>query len=262
MSNLARRLLAIVILLAASSKGACAFAILNYDFDAGVDPVPNLGTLGSAYDGARSGGATFVTRGTGLAMSFDGDQDFVTPLGSPSAFHFGTADFSLRAVIRTSISEPGVDSRRFIAVFDNTGPQPKFALGVHRGTGQVTFGLADGASAIEVRSPFAVNDNLEHSILAVRNGSLLKLWVDGVFASEIIPGGFGSISPPPAVRFRVGGRSVPGNPGDDFMGVIDNFEVHDAALNDVPEPGSLTLLVPGLAALGGVAFRSRCRRPR
>lgn len=248
------RWFALAALLGLIPVGTCGAAlILDYTFDDQSDPTANSGTLGSAYDGDLQGNATFAAFGSGFALSLDGDvnnDSVVIPQGSESAFDIGDSDFSLFARFQTSFSDTNASRLRALFWKQGTGVNPYYALGVRQENGLGQFSLADGTQAVSIFSTMALNDGTPHTMLAVRKGNELRLFVDGLLdGTTTLPGGFGSTNNnEPLV---IGGRTL--GSSDDWAGLIDEVRVFDTA---IPEPS--TLLLAGL----GLAIQATRRRQR
>ncbi len=237
--------------------------ILSYSFDDQQNPTANDGSLGPSHNGQLDGDTIFVSFGAAFAVSFDGSGDHVIPTGSQSVFNMGEGNFSLAATVSTSYSEPGNSNCRFVITKQNSGNLPSYSLCVRRDTGLVSFSIANGSAFLFASSTTAVNDGESHDLFAVRNNSLLRLYVDGILeSSAAIPGAFGSTnnSNPLVIGGRTPGPWV--DPGD-FIGIIDNVRIYNAALAPPSIPTISewgVILMASLLILAGAVVVSRRRR--
>ena len=229
--------------------------LLHYTFDDQSDPTLNTGTLGTTFNGDLQGNAAFAQFGGGFALSLDGDvsdNSVVIPLGNESAFDIGDSDFSLFARFQTTYSDPSSSAVRSLIWKQNVGSNPNYSLSIFNDTGFAQLALADGSQYITLVSNVALNDGATHTLLGVRHGNQLGLFVDGALETTMaIPDGFGSTNNNNALV--IGGRTLSNN--DDWVGLIDEIQVHDSAVANIPEPA--TYLLAGLASLAGIC---RCRR--
>ncbi|UYV13327.1 MAG: LamG domain-containing protein [Phycisphaera sp.] len=233
------RLLAAAGLLAcaASALGQGADPILHYDFDDGLRPTANLGTLGPAYDGQIGGGIEFVPFMGGLALGFDSTGDGqVRPLGDEDAFDLADGDFSIAVTVVTSNTEPGAEGGRFVVNKEKSGSDDGWALTVRRDDGVATFSIsADGVLGVGLRSVTPVNDGRAHEVVAVRVDDRLAMAIDGVIEAVVrIPAGFGSTAQND-FELSIGGRGrFSGSPttgaNDEFLGTIDQVRIYDTAI--------------------------------
>ena len=247
--------LAVSAALSLLSSSAAASALLEYSFDDGADPTANSGTLGSAYDGDLVGNAFLIPSGGGFSLFLDGDvndNSVVLPLGSESAFDIGDGNFALFAAFQTTLVEPLNSNLRALISKESLGDDPGFGFGIRPDTGLASFYLADGTQTISVDSTTALNDGALHTLLAVRDGNLIGLILDGILEATLeIPVGFGSTNNDG--NLVVGGNTL--GTDDDWAGQIFGIGVHGVALMAIPEPSTAALVGLGLVALRGVRRR-------
>ena len=252
---------ATIVLCLCPSAECYSALILEYTFDDQSDPTSNSGTLGPTYDGDLQGNATFEPFGGGFAVSLDGDvspNSVVIPEGSESSFDIGDSDFSLFARFQTSYSDTSTSRVRSLIWKEAQGSDPMYVLGVRQETGQAQFSLADGVDFVNVDSTTALNDGLTHTLLGVRQDNLIGLFVDGVLdAVTTIPGGFGSTNN--NNDLVIGGRTVSSASG--WVGLIDEIQVHDTAVENIPEPSALLSAGLSVFVLGLWRKPHRSRKP-
>lgn len=221
--------------------------LLWYDFNDALVPTQNRGSLGSGYDGDLEGDAHFVPFASAFAVAFDGDSDWVIPIGSESAFDIGDGDFSLFArVVTTHVDATCGDAERGLIWKERTGgsnPLPGYTLGVIKASGLPRLVLHAPTPVVWVIGTMRVNDGQTHDILAVREADTLLLYVDGVLdASAAVPPGIGSTNNDQLLV--IGGRTLPGvgcTFTDDFDGIIDEIRIYDEAVT----PGDIVSAVDG-----------------
>lgn len=213
--------------------------LLHYDFDDMSAPTANGGTLGSAYDGLLSGDAAFVPFGSGAAVLFDGDSDFVLNAGDEDAFDLADGDFSVFARISTTVVDPSCGTaERGVVWKERVGGAaiPGWTFGVIKATGVIRLSLFTSTPSADVSLMGAtpVNDGAPHEILGVRRGNAIELYVDGFLDGTKTLGSLPSTHNDNALV--IGGRTlaVPGCTGmDDFDGVIDEVRIYDVAVDVV-----------------------------
>lgn len=213
--------------------------ILHYTFDDGSDPTSNSGTLGASYDGDVQGNTIFAPFNGDQGILLDGSNanSVVIPLGTESAFDIGDGNFSLFARFQTTFFDDSAPRIRGLLWKQATGNNPTYSLGVGQENGLAQFTVADGLGFVSVIGSSPLNDGLTHEVLAVRQGNLLGLLVDGVLdATSTIPPGFGSTNnDEPLV---IGGRTL-GNT-DDWTGLIDEIKVWNEAISELPPSISIS----------------------
>ncbi len=226
--------LAILIALMAGAPGATrAEPILWYDFDNPIDPARNLGTLGAAWDGDLVNEAHYTAFGSGFAVGFDGNGDWVLPLGSESAFDIGNGDFTLFTRMQTTLLEtncPGAE--RGLVWKEKTGVNPGYTFGVIKESGLPRATLADGATFLQAVGSVPINDGAPHDLQVVRRGNALLVFQDDrLTATAGVPLTFGSTNNDN--RLVIGGRTLAaaGCSGmDDFNGLVDEVRIHAEAV--------------------------------
>ncbi|MEZ6244194.1 MAG: GC-type dockerin domain-anchored protein [Phycisphaerales bacterium] len=210
--------------------------ILRYTFDDMANPTANTGTLGAAYDASVGPGIVFVPFAGGFAIEKSAPLDSqVVPLGAEGVFDLADANFTVRATISTTYLDPDVTGGMFVVTKQLIGNDPGWYLMVQRNSGLARFGLADGTQSLALFSCTSVNDGLPHILTGVRDGDRVALLVDGVVESAgRVPSNFGSTSDNPdalAISGRALGNGTPTTGlNDEFVGLIDDVEIYDAAV--------------------------------
>ncbi len=184
----------------------------------------------TAYDSAGNNdgtifGATWTTGQIGSALSFDGINNYVD-VGDPGdgSLDFGTADFTLSAWFKTSISAPG-----FFVCKRAKGYYAGYDFYIQQ-EGRIFARIADGWSVPDARTTEGFNDGLWHHAAAVydRDG-VIRIYVDGV--SKATSGSIkwiGNVNN--SEPFTIGDRNDPGHHYY-FDGTIDDVRIYDRALS-------------------------------
>lgn len=227
------RLAILIALLAGAWEAVPAAPILWYDFDNPVDPARNLGTLGAGWDGDLVNEAHYTAFGSGFAVVFDGNSDWVLPLGSESAFDIGNGDFTVFTRMQATLLETGCPgAERGLVWKEKTGVNPGYTFGVIKESGLPRLTLFDGAASVTAVGSVPISDGAPHELQAVRRGNALLVFEDGrLTATTGVPVSFGSTNNDN--RLVIGGRTI--NAAgcsfmDDFNGLVDEVRIHAEAV--------------------------------
>lgn len=198
--------------------------LLRFTFDEQTAPAPNSGASGSSYAGDLAGGFSFVPLGSGFAVALD-DGSSVTVQGDENTFDLAQGDFSIRFAGRVS---PGTGSALRALVAKGRSDSRGFGLYLEPSTGRARLRI-EGDEEASVSSSARIDDGAMHDILAVRSGSQLHLYVDGLLSqSASIPGGSGN--PENSWRLTVGKGNSGGPHAQGFAGVVDLVAIYDRAV--------------------------------
>ncbi|MBL7959178.1 choice-of-anchor D domain-containing protein, partial [bacterium] len=161
----------------------------------------------------------------GNAVSFNGSDYILT---SPTLGNFGTSDFSIEAWIKTAATTSAIAGKRHDASNGNF-----FVFGIN-GSGQVNLEVDQDLSGTfygAVTGATPVNDNQWHHVAAVRTGTNLSVYVDGVLdGSAVTPLANVNNADP----LSIGARGVDGvNYVFYFNGEIDELRLWDYARNSI-----------------------------
>lgn len=186
----------------------------------------------SRNNGTPQNGATFGAGQVGQAFSLDGSDDRVT-VGNPSNLNFGTGDFSVQAWVRTSFL--GGTFSDFILSKMSVGNDVQFYLTYNAGsTGFPIFTMGDGSTTSSAFGTTNLADGNFHHLAGVREGTTLRLYVDGVqVGTATTPSLFNASSSNNVV---IGGRD---NTDFDpfFNGTIDEVQLFNRALSSAEIQG-------------------------
>lgn len=283
-----RALIATAALAAFGAGQASATLVAHYDFNESSgatvldDKVGTAdGTVSNVNFVASTAGAP-GSSGFGNAGAFNGTSSMVSfGTGShPSSFDLGTGDFTISGWLRTpDNTETGVAGNRpvFGAIdYNNAGWMFEIGRDDRSYGDRVMFTVR--ASPVQVVSNAELTDNQWHWVAVVSSGGTLTMYVDGVRQSNtdwpgsVSTGGV-SASAPPAHPAYFGENPDIASTSVNYAGELDEWRIYNHALTgatdgsgnltggelfdvwqqNVPEPGSLSLLLIG----GALALRRR-----
>lgn len=173
----------------------------------------NLGTLG--------GNANFAAGKVQAAFNFDGDDDFVS-IADNDTLDVQTGDFSIDGWVNLRSSR-----EHFIGGKDNCNIN-SYALTVGADN-KPRFRVHGSDGSFEVVAANAVTLNAWHHLAAVKEGTNIKIYVNGILAgTEAVTGTFAANDQ----NFRIGGRAADGESCSlvSTDGLIDELDVFDRAL--------------------------------
>ncbi len=128
---------------------------------------------GNDIEGTLNGGPTWVEGRFGAALEFDGTDDHVD-CGNPGILDFGTSDFTISAWVRTS----GGSYRTVYGKGGDDGGGIRCHLAVDGSVGRII--VDDDADKKDPTGSILVGDQQWHLLVAKREGTNLRLYVDGV----------------------------------------------------------------------------------
>ena len=176
--------------------------------------------------GTLVNGAGFATAVVNQGFNLDGVNDFVR-IGNPTALNFGTGDFSVQTWVKTSFR--GGSFNDYIISKSNVGNDAQFVLSYNAGgTGFPSFLMSDGTTNSLASGTANLADGIFHHLAGVREGTTLRLYVDGVqVGTATTPSLVNATS---ANNVVIGGRD---NPDFDpyFNGIIDEVQFFNRALS-------------------------------
>jgi prepilin-type N-terminal cleavage/methylation domain-containing protein len=172
-------------------------------------------------------GATLLDSGcvSGKCMSFNGTTNYID-LGSYTilpALQFGTGSFTIGAWVKTSASG---------RVIDIYSCQQDIYLVVASNKANFTVRHNTAISAI---STSTVNNNVWHSLVGVRNGDEVAIYIDGIKETSL--SGALNFSVPYSsnqARWRIGTSNACGDPytlSSVYGGYIDDVRIYGAAIS-------------------------------
>jgi hypothetical protein len=159
-----------------------------------------LDSSGHNLNGDPCGSPTFQTGvvGNSAVYLFPPDGNDCVNFKNPTSLDFGTGNWSVCAWIKTTMS--GTDESNKGDIFAKGGDQTggiRYALGVGEVTsGRVTLttddnGPVEAQAKRQVTSSIAVNDNVWHHVVGMRDGSTLLLYIDGLLdGTNTLPAGY------------------------------------------------------------------------
>ncbi|MFC9705585.1 exo-alpha-sialidase [Streptomyces sp. NPDC056943] len=189
------------------------------------------------------GGATLGARGGGKAMEFDGQDDYLRLVCSPS-LRVDDQDFTVTAWFRHSAT---TGTLPIVWAYGMPGTDPlrkgrHFSVRAEPGSGNVlraTVGTDIGST--EVTLPSSYNDGAWHHVVFTRQGLTLGLAVDGgVPATGVMPAGGSAadrnVTPGAEFNIHIGARpdfpNQPAGVAQLFRGTLDDVRLFGAALTE------------------------------
>lgn len=128
---------------------------------------------GSGSEGAVHGGPNWVDGKFGSALEFDGSDDYVD-CGNPSILDFGTSDFTISAWVNST----DVGGETVVAKGGDNSGGIRWRFRVYGTTPQIV--LDDNATKRDPPGSIDVTDGDWHHMLALRRGTSVRVYVDGV----------------------------------------------------------------------------------
>jgi len=203
--------------------------VLYYQFENNT-----VDSSGNAINGTPVGSPGYASGVFGQAIALDG-SNYVN-CGNPVLLNFGQADWSICAWVKNAQADDTA------TVFANGGDESggiRYTLGIGEAgpDGAVTITTDDDATKVQAVSTTTVNDNEWHHVCALRNGSELHVYVDGILdATNTVPTGY-DLSGASQHNAYVGAitdhRDATGNTLEKFyIGLLDDLRIYDYALSD------------------------------
>jgi len=110
---------------------------------------------------------------TGGALNFT-NGDYVQLGTSFNSLIFGISDFTVETWFKTSMTDGTLISKRSICNVSNF-----WNLRISAGKIRWEMMEAGGANLVDLSTPLTYNNNLWHHVAVTRNGSLVKIYMDG-----------------------------------------------------------------------------------
>ena len=168
------------------------------------------------------------------ALAFDGDGDYVD-IGNPSALNFGTGDWSVCAWIKTTQTGTGETNKGTIFANGGDGKNGvRYMLAVSETTaGMVSLTTDDDKTKVHATATTTVNDDVWHHVVGVRDGSALRVYIDGMLEATIpVPPGY-DLSGTSQRNANIAAvvENKDGSMVKYFTGMIDDVRIYSHALN-------------------------------
>ncbi|MHC4888283.1 MAG: LamG domain-containing protein, partial [Planctomycetota bacterium] len=169
----------------------------------------------------------------GLVLALDSDGDYVD-CGNPAALNFGTGNWSLSVWAKNTMTGTGdANKGALIANGGDGGGGHRYCLiQSENDEGRVTLVTDDNVDKRQARGGTAINDDVWHHVLGVRDGNMIHIYVDGVEdGNDTLPDGYdlsGTSQRPVLVGaiYNHGG----GYTYKDYGGLLDDAMIYDYAL--------------------------------
>jgi len=167
--------------------------VVHYAFEGNLQD-----SSGNSLHGTAIGDPTYVVGKIGQGINLDGDD--CADFGNPSLLDFGTGDWSVSAWIKIAAMNEAayLDDDIFNTVFvifakgADGEDGIRYSLSVGEGNDhKITLTTDDNASKVEAKGGTVVDDDEWHQIIALREGSKIRVYVDGgEDASNDLPDGY------------------------------------------------------------------------
>jgi len=193
-------------------------------------------TSGSGFNGTPVGAANLVVDAErGNVLSLGGDQDYVD-CGNPAALNFGTGNWSLSAWVKNTMTGTGDGNKGSIIANGGDGSGGhRYGLVVGEQTeGLLTLVTDDNVTKAQARSTTSVNNDVWHHVLGVREGSTIKIYIDGVLeATTGLPDPY-DLSGTAQANVLIGAMTLAsdGSIYKTYAGLIDDAQIYNCALTE------------------------------
>ncbi|HWI90754.1 MAG TPA: PKD domain-containing protein [Flavisolibacter sp.] len=165
----------------------------------------------------------------GNTATFNGATGII--VANHSACNFGTSDFSISCWVKTSLSSKmmvwqesgknaGGDNQTWLRLGDNTTDRV-IRLDVEDAT---------GSAILNIPSTSKVSDGVWHHVVAVRQGLVISVYIDGVKKGTLTASGLKVVSN--NEDFKIGVQEGATSNSSFFNGDIDDFIIYNKALSD------------------------------
>jgi hypothetical protein len=147
-----------------------------YEFENNASDSSGNGLDGAVVAGQYASSGSLNT-GSALQLNLAGNVD----LGNPASLNFGTGDWSVAAWFKTDQSGTGDANKGTIyAKGGDSGGGHRYALIMSETTeGVLTLVTDDDATKYVVNSSSVSNDNEWHSVVGQREGTAIRIFIDG-----------------------------------------------------------------------------------
>ncbi len=201
-------------------------------------------TSGSGFNGTPVGNANIVVDATrGNVLSLDGDLDYVD-CGNPAALNFTTGNWALSAWTKTTMSGGGDENKgSIIANGQDATPGHRYCLIIsEQSEGKVNLVIDDNAddgigssyNKKQFTAETAINDDVWHHTLGVRDGTKLLIYTDGVLEKSIdIAADYNLVGTVQSnVLIGAIGKASDNSIYKTFAGLIDDARIYNCALTE------------------------------
>jgi len=213
------------------AEPAGASLLAHYDFEGNANDSSGSGLNGAIVDGQLVSPGRL---GEGTAVQVN-DAGYVN-LGNPAVLDFGAGDWTVTAWFKTGITGTGDDNKGtiFAKGGDNTGGH-RYALIMSEVTeGVVSLVCDDDVTKEQAHSTTKTNDDRWHFVAGQREGTSIKIYIDGrLEATEPVGAGY-NLSGTTQHNAYIGAitNHSDGSLYKLFIGLIDEVRVYDRALSE------------------------------
>ncbi len=194
-----------------------------------MDDLTNGNTTDSSGQG-NSGvvtGATFNSGRWNKGYSFDGSNDYIYAVNSPSFNSFGVNPFTISAWFKTSSLGYSTIIDNKYAGTNNAG----YNFFINTGSSQITFRIANGTTADNTGGSTAnINDNKWHFVTGTKNNTGIYMYIDGVIDKTSVASVYSTYNVTNTQALYFGAYAgVAGN--GNFNGTIDEVRIYNRSLS-------------------------------
>lgn len=192
----------------------------------------NANDIRGGNNGTLQGGVSFSAAEVAQGFSFNSNADGVTISHNPN-LNIQSSGFSADFWMRGIKDQPDSFQSTFVekshGFVDTTG----WAFQVRSSTGFPLFAIGDGTGNAfpEVIGAVDVLDGNFHHIAGTWDGSILRLYVDGVLQSGVVTTAFNSTPANNNRDMNIGFTWAGGGQGRFFRGIIDELEIFNRELS-------------------------------
>ena len=163
------------------------------------------------------------------STSFDGN-DYID-LGDKSDWDMGSGDFTVGLYVKTSTNYSGAYGR--ILMYGEGGQFDDLSYTLFINTSNyLGFEIDDASTSKYATSSSAYNDGLWHHLVGVREGTNMKLYIDGSLITTTAIGSYGSLDMSgKKLLIGVNNASAPAGLGNYFTGDVANLGIWNRALS-------------------------------
>jgi hypothetical protein len=221
------------VLIAAVDPGTDCL-IAEWTFEGNYDD-----TSGSGFHGTPVGVATIVNDAErGDVLSLGGGQDYVD-CGNPAELNFSTGDWSLSAWVKNTMTGTGDTNKGCIVGNggDGGGGHRYCLIVSEQQEGEITLVTDDNNKKRQARADTTkVNDDTWHHVLGVRQGTTIKIYLDGKLeGSAGLPTDYDyDLSGTAQANVLIGAMTLAsdGSIYKTYAGLIDDVQIYDCALTE------------------------------
>jgi hypothetical protein len=189
-----------------------------------LDSTTILDNVGTAHGTLTNTPTTGIAGQVQQAFSFALVNSEFVDMGSVGILDWGAGNGSVGAWFKTSTNYSVLDGNIVSNGSINAGGK-RYHLYIEGGTNFIAFGIDDNTALQKAASSIVFNDGNWHHVIGVREGSDIKLYVDGILVDTTSIGSYGNLDDPNGVRVGCTVDFISGLEDHFFDGEIDEVFV-------------------------------------